>query len=336
MKAAVYYTNSDVRVEDRPDPRPEKGGLVVKTECCGVCVADTMEWYNKPKAPIVLGHEATGVVTELGEDTVGFKVGDRVFAHHHVPCMTCDECRRGRYTLCRTFKSTRYDPGGFCEYFALSARNVAEDTLLLPENVAFDEGTLIEPLACVIHAVRRMHIRPDDNVVIVGAGTIGLMFVQVLHAYGVSDINVFERIDWRRDKAAEFGAIVWDDANKYISERKGANKVLVIAKDISAMELGLSAAGTGADVLFFATPADDEYLKFYVSKAFFKEMRIVLSYSADHNDTREALRLIGSGLVKVRDYITHRYSLSQLADAIAQTTARGRCLKCIIDMNLEY
>ena len=330
MKAAVYYSNSDVRLQELTLPVPENGGILIRTACCGVCVADTMEWYNIKKAPVVLGHEATGTIAEIQGQAGDLQPGDRVFVHHHIPCLTCDACRQGHFTVCNTFRTTRYDPGGFAEYFAATTRHAAIDTLKLPDHVGFDEGTLIEPLACVIHAVRRLFIAPDHHVAIIGAGAIGLLFLQALEAYGLRNIAVFERDAWRLQRAHELGA----DAYSAFEKRHIAcfDRVLVIAKDIGAMELGLSLAAPGAEVLLFATPEPDEYLKFFVQEAFFRQLRVTLSYSADHLDTREALRLISFGMVDAKSLITHRFALSDAGAAISQTAARGACLKCIVEI----
>src|SRR5512147_1003384 len=117
MRVALYYSNHDVRIEDRSIPEPGPGELLVKTAACGVCVADTMEWYLQPRAPLTFGHEPTGIVIRTGTDTIGFKEGDRVSVHHHVACLTCEYCRRGNFTMCATFRKTHVRPGGFSEYF---------------------------------------------------------------------------------------------------------------------------------------------------------------------------------------------------------------------------
>lgn len=158
MKVAVYHNNHDVRIEERDRPIPGPGEILVETKACGVCVADTMEWYLKPRAPLTLGHEPTGVISEVGTNTKKFNVGDRVAVHHHVPCLICNHCRRGNFTMCSTFKTTHIHPGGFSEYFIASAAHVERDVLLLPDHLSFEVGTLVEPLACVIHAIRQADI----------------------------------------------------------------------------------------------------------------------------------------------------------------------------------
>ncbi len=333
MKAAIYYANDDVRVETLPRPEVPPGGLLIKTAYCGVCVADTMEWYNKPKAPIVLGHEATGIVVGVGEGCDNFSIGARVSAHHHVPCMVCDDCRANHFTVCKTFKSTRYNPGGFCEYFSVSPRHAQEDTLLIPDNISYAEGTLVEPLGCVIHGIRRLTMQPHHHIAIIGAGVMGLLFVQALRAYGFRNITVFEKIDWRKRKAEEFGATVCDDAISWRDAGGRADRVLVIAKDVSAVKLGLSIASPDAELLLFATPGAGEMIPFDGNDAFFKEIKLIFAYSADHNDTREALRLISTGLVDAKSVITHYFPLSSLSDAIMQTAGRGESLKCVIEID---
>lgn len=343
MKAAVYYTNTDVRVEEVEKPSAGPGEILVKTDTCGVCVADTMEWYNKPKAPVILGHEAVGTVAEAGEGVTDFQVGDRVFVHHHIPCMSCEECRKGHYTLCRQFKKTHYQPGGFAEYFKAGTEHVKKDTLKLPDHVSFEEASLIEPLACALHGIERMDVKPSDRIAVVGTGTIGLMLIEALKAYGVSDIVAYEIIPWRQEMAKKKGVLsaraAEDDPEKELEklqEEFGWNqfdKVCVMAKDVRAMETGFRLTGKGGKLLLFATPAPEEYLKFYVSEAFFKEMEVLLTYSANQNNTREALRLIASGMIDAKSYITHRFSLGELDKAIAQTIGRGQCLKCIIKID---
>lgn len=184
MKVAVYHNNNDVRIEERERPVPGPGEILVETKACGVCVADTMEWYLESRAPLVLGHEPTGVIKEVGKNTKKFKVGDRVAVHHHVPCLICDHCRRGNFTMCSTFKTTHIQPGGFSEYFIASALHVERDVLLLPDQLSFEVGTLIEPLACVIHAIRQADIKPGDKVVLIGTGAMGLMFIHALRSGG--------------------------------------------------------------------------------------------------------------------------------------------------------
>jgi L-iditol 2-dehydrogenase len=340
MKTAVYYNNHDVRIAEYPLPVPGPGEILVKTKTSGVCVADTMEWYLSPRAPLTLGHEAAGVVVDVGADTKNIKVNDRVTVHHHVACLVCEYCRRGNYTMCATFKKTHIHPGGFSEYFIASALHVERDTLILPDHVSFEVGTLVEPLACVIHAIRQAKIQAGDSVVLIGTGTMGLMFIQALFYWGVRKLVVYEVLEWRQQKAREFGA-PWvftpgqDSAGEAgrvqeIFGTYGADKVIVAAKDLRAMEMGVRLANKGGTVLFFATPHPEESIPLFPSYLFFNEVTITSSYSADHLDTRTALDLLANGAVNGEALISHRYPIEQLSDAILQTASRHNSLKCVI------
>lgn len=340
MKVAVYYNNRDVRIEEREVPEPGPGEILVQTKACGVCVADTMEWYLTPRAPLTLGHEPTGIVAGVGKGVVTFKEGDRVAVHHHVPCLICEHCRRGNFTMCSTFRKTHIQPGGFSEYFVAPALHVERDTLLLPNNVSFEEGTLVEPLGCVIHAIKKAQVRAGERVALIGTGTMGLLFVQALRSWGIHDLIVYEQLEWRRQKACEFGApVVLSPLADIEQERKrlsaiagaeGVDKVIVAAKDLRALDLGMHLANKGGTILFFATPKPDEFVKLYPSDLFFNELTVTSSYSADHRDTRMALDLLANGAVNGQGLVTHRFPIERLSDAILQTVAREGSLKSVI------
>jgi L-iditol 2-dehydrogenase len=343
MKVAVYYNNRDVRVEERPIPEPGPGEILVQTKASGVCVADTMEWYLTPRAPLTLGHEATGEVVETGPGVASFKPGDRVVVHHHVACLICEHCRRGNFTMCAAFRRTHIRPGGFSEYFLASAQHVERDTLLLPGQVSFEVGTLVEPLACVVHAIRRARIQAGERVILIGTGTLGLMFIQCLLHWGVRQLICYEIQPWRQEKARQFGAphVFAPHADPAEEARRvealfgaaGAEKVIIAAKDLRAMELGLRLADRGGTVLFFATPHPDESIPLYPSYIFFHEITLTSSYSADHLDTRMALELLSNGAVSGAALISHCFPLEQLSAAILQTASRQESLKCVVTFN---
>ena len=340
MKVAYYYDNHTVKIEHEAIPEPGAGEILVQTKACGVCVADTMEWYLTGRAPLTLGHEPTGIIAKLGEGVTGFKVGDRVAVHHHVPCLICEHCLKGNFTMCDTFKTTHVKPGGFAEYFIASALHVERETHLLPDNLSFEVGTLMEPLACVIHGIRKAKIEPGDRVILIGTGAMGLMFIQALHYYGVRDLIVYEMLDWRKQKAEEFGAPhvftpfqnVGEEIERVASvfSKPGAEKVIVAAKDLSAMRMDMQLAANGGTILFFAAPHSDEWIELFPSKVFFDELTLTGSYSADHLDTRIAINLLSNGAVDGEALITHRHPLENLSDAILRTAGREQGLKNVI------
>jgi L-iditol 2-dehydrogenase len=168
----------------------------------------------------------------------------------------------------------------------------------------------------------------------------GLMFIQSLLAWGVRKLICYEVQEWRKRKAEQFGApIVLDprddpqaelDRVEEIFGSRGAEKVIIAAKDLRAMELGMRLAEKGGTVLFFATPHPDESIPLFPSHLFFNEITLSSSYSADHKDTRTALELLSSGQVCGQELISHRFPLERLSDAILQTASREGSLKCVV------
>jgi len=196
MRVAMYYNNQDVRLEEMPKPRIGHGELLVKVLASGICGSDVMEWYRIKKAPRVLGHEIAAEITEVGEGVKKYQVGDRVFVSHHVPCNTCHYCLGGHHTVCDTLRSTNFDPGGFAEYIRIPEINVDRGVFILPEEVSFEDGVFIEPLACVLRGQRLAGFQPGQTVFVMGSGISGLLHIALARFSGAgrviaSDINEY-------------------------------------------------------------------------------------------------------------------------------------------------
>src|SRR2546426_11339594 len=205
MLAIEYHSNDDIRIVELPKPEIGPGELLVQLRACGLCASDVMEWYMKPRAPIYPGHEPAGVVAAVGEGVEQFSPGQRVFIHHHVPCMVCHFCQRGSYSQCPTFRSTRLYPGGLAEYIRVPAANVQLDVLPLSDELSFEAATLIEPLACCVRGVDRAAIRPGDSVLVLGAGSTGLMLAQLAQQRGATRVIIVDPIAYRRQRALDAG-----------------------------------------------------------------------------------------------------------------------------------
>ena len=174
MRVAVYRSNADIRVEERPVPQPGPGELLVRIRASGICGSDVMEWYRVPKAPLVLGHEVAGDITETAEGVTGLEPGQRVVVSHHVPCNTCRLCLSDNHTACETLHSTNFDPGGFSEYVRVPRLQTDRGVLRLPDGMTYEEGTFVEPLGCVVRAQLRAGVRPGSTVLVIGSGISGL------------------------------------------------------------------------------------------------------------------------------------------------------------------
>jgi L-iditol 2-dehydrogenase len=206
MRVAMYYNNRDVRLEELATPRISPGELLVKVHASGICGSDVMEWYRVKKAPLVLGHEIAGEIVEAGEGVDRFKMGDRVFVSHHIPCNTCRYCLNGHHTVCETLHSTNFDPGGFAEYIRVPRLNTDRGVFLLPDEVSFEMGAFIEPLACVIRGQRLARIRPGQTVLILGSGISGLLHLLLARALGAGRVIATDIHDYRLSAARRFGA----------------------------------------------------------------------------------------------------------------------------------
>lgn len=197
MRVAMYYNNKDVRLEEIPTPRIGPGELLLKVIASGVCGSDVLEWYRIKKAPLVLGHEIAGEIVEVGGNVEGFKVGDRVFVSHHVPCNKCHYCLGGHHTACETLHATNFDPGGFSEYIRVPRMNVERGTYLLPDGLSFEDATFIEPLACVIRGQRLARIEPQHTLLVLGSGVAGLLHIQLAKAHGGSRVVATDISEYR-------------------------------------------------------------------------------------------------------------------------------------------
>lgn len=337
MKAAVYHNLNDIRIEDIPQPKPGPDEIVVEMKACGICGSDLMDWYLRSRAPLVLGHEPTGVVAEIGQNIESFKLGDRVFAHHHVACLNCHYCIHGNYTMCEQFGRTNIHPGGFAEYFRVPAENVQRDTFKIPENVSFEEATLIEPAACCIRAQNKLDIQTGDTIAIIGAGSSGILHLLLSKMAGASKTIVSDLIDYRLKMAEEFGADLavnpkvenLGEVVKGPTEGRGADVVIVTAPERKALTDGMKICRRGGTICLFAPTQPSEYARISPHRLFFSEITVTPSYSTSHVETRIALQLIRSGRIPAKDLITHRFPLSRAAEAF-QTATKKECLKVIV------
>ena len=205
MKVAVYHNNKDIRIQEMPKPKIKEGEILVKVKASSICGTDVMEWYRIKKAPLILGHETTGDIVEVGEGVKKFKAGQRVFVTHHVPCYECKYCLEGNHTACQVLHKGNYDPGGFSEFIRVPRINVEHGTFLLPESVSYEEGTIVEPLACCVRGQKVINVKENHTVLILGSGVSGLLNIQLAKLRGARVVAT-DVDDYKLKKAKEFGA----------------------------------------------------------------------------------------------------------------------------------
>ena len=338
MKAAVYYSLQDIRVEDWLKPKIGTDEILVEMKACGICGSDLMEWYLHSRTPLVLGHEPAGVVAETGRNVEEFRPGDRVFVHHHVACLRCHYCARGDYTMCPQFGKTHIEPGGFTQYFRVPAPNLRIDTLRIPESLSYEEATLIEPVGCCIRAQNKCQIQAGDSIAIVGAGPSGLIHVMLARIAGASQIIVIDLVDYRLEAAKRFGADLAvnplrENLNRIVKEAtmgRGADVVIVTAPNIKALSEGVKICRGGGTLCLFAPTQPSQYAHIRPHRLFFSEINVIPSYSTSHVETRAALQLLSAGKIKARELITHRFPLYRIREAFKTAAENKDCLKVVV------
>jgi len=323
MKVAVYYSNSDVRVEERPKPKIGAGEILVRMEASGICGTDVMEWYRIKKAPRVLGHEMAGEIVESKSDR--FSVGQRVFVSHHVPCNGCKYCRAGNHTACETLHKGGYEPGGFSEYVRVPEINVLSGTYVLPENVSYEEGTMIEPLACVVRAQRMMGVQEGRTVLVMGCGVSGLLNIAVAKLHGAKVVAT--DIDgYRLEKAREFGADTAVNANEELGLK--AEHVVMCTGAMPAFEKAFKCADRKGTIMLFAIPKEN--ISIPNAEFWRNELTLASSYGAAPQDLEESLGLIRDGKVNAKGMITHRVGLEHIQEGFDLATAAKGSLKVVV------
>lgn len=342
MKVAMYYKNSDIRLEDYPEPEIDDNEILMKVMASGICGSDVMEWYRIKRAPLVLGHEVSGVVEKTGKNVRGFKKGDRIVATHHVPCGTCELCREGKETVCETLRTTKFYPGGFSEYVRLPKVNVEKGTLKIPESVSFEEATFVEPLGCVVRGQKIADIRKGQTVLVLGSGISGLLHISLAKARGAK-VFATDISNYRMRMAKKFGADHVFDASKYFPEEfekknggRLADRVIVSTGAVPAIVQGLNSVGKGGVVLLFAPSDPDAEILFPLNGIWSKCATIVTSYAAVKEDLEEALDLITKRKVKVRDMVTHRLPLVGTRKGFQLVLNPENSVKVIIEPHKKY
>jgi len=343
MKAAILYKPYDLRIEEIPIPKISNDQVLIKIKSVGICGSD-IHYYKKGrigdfivKEPFILGHECSGDIVQIGKNVSNVKEGDRVAIEPGIPCFKCRYCREGRYNLCPNifFFATPPDNGSFCEYVAVSSNFVFP----LPENVSYEEGAMLEPLSVGIFAVRRAKQNVGDVVVILGAGTIGLMILQAARVAGAGKTIITDVYDKRLEIGKELGAsLVINVANnnlittlnKYLKE----DEVDVIYDAVGISET----ASQSVDIVrpggtIVCIGLSNENTNFPLSKIVIKEidLRGMFRYA---NTYPPAIRTLQQGLYNFTLVITRRVTLQDLPIIMKELSSESNeDIKVIVNMS---
>lgn len=338
MRLAMYYSNQDIRIEERPRPKIGPAELLIRVEAASICGSDVMEWYRKDKVPLVLGHEVAGVVEEAGKHVKAYKKGNRVVCAHHVPCGKCHYCLSGHETVCETLRQTNFDPGGFCEFLRLAPINAEKGVFLLPKNLSFEEATFVEPLACVLRGQRSVGGVKGKRVLVIGSGIAGILHILLARSNGADFIIATDIVTHRLRLAKKFGADISINAKEYSSQKlrrlnqeRLADLVIVTAGSASAVSQALESVERGGTILFFAPLEKDIPVSIPFNRLFWRqEITLTGSYAGSPADYQAALDLIADKKINVAGMITHRLSLAETGLGFKLVAGAKESLKVII------
>ncbi|XP_033751019.1 sorbitol dehydrogenase-like [Pecten maximus] len=336
----LLHKKGEIQMVEKPIPEPGPGEVQLCMQQVGICGSDVHFWQHGSigdfvvKAPMILGHEGSGMVSKLGEGVTSLKVGDRVAIEPGVPCRTCKYCKSGRYNLCNdcVFCATPPHHGNLSRYFV----HAADFCFKLPDHVSCEEGALLEPLSVSVHACRRAGIKLGSRVLVCGAGTIGLVMLLTAKAMGASEVCIIDIDESRLEFAKKLGAT---HAVKVTSRDPEviAQQVEDIIGEKTEITIECSGATSCVQTAIYATEAGgcvvlvgccQKYIELPVTVASLREVDIRgnLRYA---NCYPTALDMVASGKVDVKPLITHRFSLEDSIKAF-ETTLRGEGIKVMI------
>ena len=345
MHAAVYRGESVVSVEEIPTPAILPGEILIRVEACGICHTDLKKIeHNLLAPPRVYGHETAGIVAAVGAGVTRFRVGDRVVAFHHIPCLNCFYCARKLYAQCPVYKrvgiTAGFEPagGGFSQYVRVMDWIVERGVEKIPEGVSFERATLVEPLNTCLKAVVQADPQPGDFVVVMGQGPIGLMFTMLVKRTGAR-VAATDTIAERRGIAVRCGAeFTWDPRAtpvaseiRKLTDGRGADLVIVATSAPGIVEQAIACSRPGARILLFAQTSATERIEASGADICVGERVVFGCYSASVDLQKESAHLVFSGELPLEELISHRLPLVKIRSGFDLALHPGpKSLKIIV------
>lgn len=338
MQACLIDEKGKVGIENVSIPTLRRGEILIKLAAAGICGTDIEKAHGGYGPGGILGHEVSGTIEQISQGVTGLAVGERVLAHHHVPCYNCQYCFSGDYTMCDLFKTTNFDPCGLAEYFRVPAPNVARGAVIpLPSSISFEEAAIIEPAACCVRALDKALVKPGESVVVIGLGPTGLTQIQLLKKIGGSPILGADLLEHRREMGLKFGATeTIDPSNSDLPKavlkttRIGADLVIVSTGNPKAIQQGLSCVRRGGRLLLFGAPSHGSAIDLDVSQLFSRQISVVTSYSCVESDLHRVLDIFLRGGLDLRSMITDRFSIGDTPKAIEFARTSHTTIKTMI------
>ncbi|HLN50481.1 MAG TPA: alcohol dehydrogenase catalytic domain-containing protein [Thermoplasmata archaeon] len=340
MKVGRLSGAGSVRLDDVPEPTPGEGEVTVRLAACGVCGTDLEKLRGNYRTAGILGHEPVGRVLRVGPGVPGLSEGDRVFAHHHVPCYACEVCARGDYTFCPTYSATNLDPGGFAEVFRVPAANVARRAVLrLDDRVDWSTGALLEPAACALTALHRIRLPENASVLVLGLGPVGLLYARLARALGARWVAGTEISPLRRDAALRGGADAVVDPRTPEALRaavdgatggRGVDLAVVATGHPSVARAAVEFVRRGGTVNLFGLPEAGSRLDVDLQQLYLRGVRVIPSYATIEPDIAEIHRMIVEGTLEVGDLVSHRVPIDRIDEAFRLAGRPEEAVKVVV------
>jgi len=336
MKAAVLQKVEQLVVKEVPDPELEDGSVIIKVKICSICSTDLRIYhYGHPriKLPHILGHEIAGEIEVVGEGVTNHKAGDRVAITPRIPCGRCFYCRKGQYIYCLNSLSFGYQlPGGYAEYLYVPRCGIEFGVVnRIPDGVSFEAAALAEILACCLRAQKTSRVSRGDVVVVIGGGAVGIVHCRLAKANDAARVILVERETKRLEQVNLDSIDQIVDSKKgdageeilAITDGRGADVIIVACSSAQAQEQSLSLASRGGRVNFFGGLSPDQSkISIDSNLVHYREVSIQGSHGSTPDDNREALDMLGRGLLSIDDLITDKFSLDSIKEAFLFAQSR--------------
>lgn len=325
MKAVFVASPEGVIVKDVSAPYPKDDEIVVRMKVCGLCGSDLEKTtISYGMGSTRLGHEPVGEIAKVGDNITGFKEMERVFTHHHVPCYSCYYCSHNAETMCDSYQLNNLEPCGLSEEFLVSSMHIQRGGVLkLPTSVTDEEASLIEPLACCIRALNKCDLKGIDDIVIMGAGPVGIMNALLARDAGVKRVILIDPNEFRLEFGKRMGFEVLHPINdeektrsiKDVLSGRGADLVVVATGNQNAFIQSLKMLRKGGSIVLFGVPARSSFVNIDLSFLYANEISILSSYAATEVETNRALKLLADRRLNFGSLITHQFNLENAGSA---------------------
>jgi len=350
MKAAVYRGRQDVRLETVPVPEIGRGEVLLRVHTCGICGTDLKKISTgSHSAPRIFGHETSGQIVALGAGVSDFKVGDRAMVFHHIPCGQCYYCRHKVFAQCPVYKkvgvTAGFEPsgGGFAEYVRVMDWIVRRGLIRLPDDVSYEQASFVEPVNTCMKAIEALNLQPDETVLVIGQGPIGLMLALLAKRSGASVVTS-DLYPQRLTIAEGYGLNQTVNASsedpgrkvKELTEGRGADAVILAVAGNSLVRPAIEAARPGGRVMLFAQTQHSE-VTIDPAAICVDEKALMGSYSASIDLQDENIRLVFSGEIDFARLITHRFPLDRAVEALEVAANPGPdSMKVVVQPGMQW